>query len=126
MLTVAIPFCALTMHVPAFAQTSTATKIAVPTGSLDRALMAIGRQSGVQISYQSDLTGNARRVEGFSDAIDAESALRRVLHGSGLSHHFTDRNTVLIQRSAQVSRASYDGEASVSYTHLTLPTNREV
>ena len=111
MLTVAIPFCALTMHVPAFAQTSTATKIAVPTGSLDRALMAIGRQSGVQISYQSDLTGNARRVEGFSDAIDAESALRRVLHGSGLSHHFTDRNTVLIQRSAQVSRASYDGEA---------------
>lgn len=111
MLTAALPFWALSLAEPAAADTTNAATIAVPSGSLDRALMEIGRQSGLHISYQSALTRDAQRVEGFADADSADTALRRVLSGSGLTYHFTGDRTVLIQRMAQVSRGRNDDGA---------------
>ena len=75
-------------------QTSTAS-IAVPAGTLESALLALGQQANLKLVYASALT-KGKTTPGLSGELTPESAVEQLLSGTGLSFSFTDANTVRI------------------------------
>lgn len=77
-----------------FAQ-SAEISFSIPAGPLGGALAAFGRQSGLQVTYNSALADN-RRSAGVSGTLAPSDALARILDGSGLSYTFANASTVSI------------------------------
>lgn len=86
----------------AFAQSSRPSPnsprtFSIPAGSLANALVAFGRQAGVQISYVPAVAAGLT-TKGVSGSLIPDAALSQLLSGSGLSYRFTGAQTVLIER----------------------------
>jgi outer membrane receptor protein involved in Fe transport len=64
---------------------------------LRSALVEFGSQSGLQVSYPSELAGNLRSP-GVSGQLTPTVALQRLLAGTGLSHRFTGPTTVTLEK----------------------------
>lgn len=69
----------------------------IPAGPLSGALVAFGRQAGVQISYVPSVASGLT-TKGVSGSLAPDTALSQILSGSGLSYRFTGAQTVLIER----------------------------
>jgi len=83
----------------------------IPAGPLGTALMAWGRQAGVQISYLDATTGG-RTTPGLSSNLAPEEALARLLSGTGLHYSFTDaRSVVITAPGGRASGATAAGDA---------------
>lgn len=105
---------------PAMAQS---TAISVAAGPLEQALLSLGRQTGLRLSYASNLTAG-RTSGGARNAADAGEALSQVLRGTGLQYAFVDAVTVRI--SAADSALGALGEGSVLLDTVTLTGARGV
>ena len=88
--------CGATLQGPAAqAQQGSVVTVSVPAGSLESALLALGRQANLKLVYSSALTAG-RQTGGVSGQISSQSAVAQLLSGTGLSYSFTGANTVRI------------------------------
>ncbi|MDC7787771.1 TonB-dependent siderophore receptor [Rhodoplanes sp. TEM] len=72
-----------------------ATSFAVPAGPLSSALVAFGRQSGLQVSYAPEIaTGKASR--GVAGPLSPDGALERLLAGTGLLWRWANDTTITV------------------------------
>lgn len=67
----------------------------IPPGALSGALVAFGRQSGLQVTYLPQIA-SGKRSPGVRGPASPAAALARLLEGTGLSYSFTDAHTVQI------------------------------
>jgi iron complex outermembrane receptor protein len=85
------------------------TSFSVPAGPLNRALTALGRQAGLQVTFLASLT-TGKTSTGFSGSATREQALAKILQGSGLVYSFPNATTVAISSPvAGASNAPADG-----------------
>ncbi|MFC3691583.1 TonB-dependent siderophore receptor [Chenggangzhangella methanolivorans] len=70
-------------------------EIAIPAGTLEDGLLALGRQSKVRLLYASDATVGKRAKAVKADTF--ESALRELLEGTGLVYVYTAPGVVTVQ-----------------------------
>ncbi|WP_349043180.1 TonB-dependent siderophore receptor [Agrobacterium sp. SORGH_AS 787] len=89
----------LATHGRAAAQSRAQTSFSVPAGPMHRALTALGRQAGIQVTYLS-AAATGKTSPGFSGAATLEQALAAVLAGSGLTYSFPNATTVAIATAA--------------------------
>jgi iron complex outermembrane receptor protein len=80
---------------PLQAQASRTTTFDIPAQPLSQALMAFGRQSGMQIAVDS-ATVAGKTSAPVAGSMTAEQALRQLLAGSGLGYQFTSANAVTV------------------------------
>jgi outer membrane receptor for ferric coprogen and ferric-rhodotorulic acid len=73
---------------------------AIPSQPLASALALFGRQSGVQVSYPSDVAASVNSP-GISGAYSGEDALRALLNGTGVTYRFTGANSVTLERQTE-------------------------
>lgn len=107
--------CALILAGAAAAQTR---NFNVPSGELKGALDAYARQAGVQLVYKTeDVRGVSTR--GVHDAVDAETALRRLLEGTGLTVQRDSSGALAIVRQASQRTASNDEASTVDEVVVT-------
>ena len=76
----------------------------VPAGDLSAALVAFGRQAGVQVSYVPSAASGVATT-GVSGSFAPGAALAKILAGSGLSYRFVSPGSVLIEKPAAVAVA---------------------
>lgn len=88
----------MTAEKPAIAQTAETTYSIAP-GPLNQALAAFGRQSGIQVTYAPS-NATAKQSPGVSGRLSADTAIARILSGSGLSYSFTNSRTIVISPAA--------------------------
>ena len=111
--------CALILASAAAAQTR---NFDLPSGELKGALDAYAHQAGVQLVYKTeDVRG--LRTPGVRDAVDAETALRRLLEGTGLTVQRDSSGALAIvrqpvQRTALTEEASTVDEVVVTGSRL--------
>lgn len=84
----------------------------VPSGPLAQALVAFGRQAGVQISYVPSVASGLITT-GVSGSFAPGAALAQILAGSGLSYRFTGVQTVLIERPGSAPAVPVGGTLEV-------------
>ncbi len=85
----------------ALAQTSQAPagnqrSFSVPAGSLAPALVAFGKQAGMQVSYVPSIAAGLTTA-GVSGTLSTDAALSQLLAGTGLSFKMTGGKTVVIE-----------------------------
>ncbi len=80
---------------PLVAQASKTTTFDIPAQPLSQALMAFGRQSGMQIAVDS-ATVAGKTSAPVAGSMTADQALRQLLAGSGLGYQFTSANAVTV------------------------------
>ncbi|MDQ0839259.1 TonB-dependent receptor [Sphingomonas faeni] len=85
---------AITVSAPASAQNA-AIPVEVPAGSVEAALVQLGRQTGLQILFASGAV-EGRRNAPVRGRFSREDALRRVLRGTGLSARQTGPNSYVV------------------------------
>ena len=85
-----------------------ATSFAIPAGSLSAALTAFGQQSGLQVTFLSEIAAG-KISPGFQGQATNEQALDAILAGSGLSYSFTNAMTVAISESLDDPGGTIDG-----------------
>ena len=88
----------------ALAQTSQAPvanqrSFSVPAGSVSAALVAFGKQAGVQVSYVPSVAVGLTTA-GVSGTLSPDAALSQILAGTGLSFKMSGAKTVVIEGSA--------------------------
>lgn len=83
------------MGCAAQAQSSMQIAFDIPAGPLTRALVAFGKQSGTQVSYEA-VIANGKTSPGFRGTATREQTLAQLLQGSGLTYAFPDATNVLI------------------------------
>lgn len=69
---------------PLTAEAAEGRDLSVAAGRLDAAILQLGRQAGVSIALADPSLGHIR-VDGVSGRMDAETGLRRLLRGTGLT-----------------------------------------
>lgn len=79
------------------------TGFSIPGGSLDAALEALARQSGIQLLYAPELVAG-RRSEGLRGDLAPADALARLLRGTGLQAVAVNPRTFLLQRRPEKAR----------------------
>ncbi|MFV0293280.1 MAG: STN domain-containing protein, partial [Paracoccus sp. (in: a-proteobacteria)] len=121
MLSAALPLC-FAMSQRVGAETVVETAISVPSGALDDALLAIGRQFGTQIAYASEHTATPTLVEGFAETLSLDQALRRVLAEKGLSYRINADNAVVILPQDRMSLLEDGAEAEKDSVYLPMIT----
>jgi iron complex outermembrane receptor protein len=89
------------------------TTFSIPSGSLDEALTALGRQARLQITFDPALTAG-QKSNGLSGSFVAEDALQRLLAGTGIGHRFINATTVTLERQTtgtlNVAPATVEGQ----------------
>jgi hemoglobin/transferrin/lactoferrin receptor protein len=85
-----------------------ATSFAIPAGSLSAALTAFGQQSGLQVTFLSEIAAG-KTSPGFQGQASSEQALEAILAGSGLSYSFPNATTVAISEPIDDAGATIDG-----------------
>ncbi len=93
----------------AHAQSSVQITFDIAAGPLSRALVAFGKQSGTQVSYEAAIA-NGKTSPGFRGTATREQTLAQLLQGSGLTYVFPDaRNVLITQPRAQNRAGGNDG-----------------
>ncbi|MGH7020172.1 MAG: TonB-dependent receptor plug domain-containing protein, partial [Brevundimonas sp.] len=100
--------CALILAGAAAAQTR---NFDVPSGELKGALDTYARQAGVQLVYKTEDVRGVR-TRGVHEAVDAETALRRLLEGTGLTVQRDSSGALAIIRQTAQKTAWNDDQAS--------------
>src|SRR5690606_18876034 len=101
---------ALALAATATAQeAATVAAEAIPAQSLDRALNALSRQTGLQFVYDAQAAGNPA-TRAVPAGLPAEEALRRLLAGTGLRHRYLNAATVTIEAEAAPAAAPATGQ----------------
>lgn len=96
LMTTAISFGVIASPHVVFAQAAPkTTAYSIPPGSLNGALTAFGRQTGLQVTYLAAVA-SGKTSPGFSGSATREQALAQILKGSGLSYSFPNSGTVAI------------------------------
>ncbi|KAF1695186.1 TonB-dependent receptor [Pseudoxanthomonas jiangsuensis] len=105
---------ALALHAgTATAQDRAVASAAIPAQSLDAALDALSRQTGLQFVYAAQVAGQARS-RAVPAGLPADEALRRLLDGTGLRHRYLNPTTVTIEpATAQAAPASASAPAAM-------------
>lgn len=93
----AIPAAVLLPIPQAFAQASRQISFDIPAGRLSSALVAFGRQSGTQVSYEAAIAAG-KTSPGLRGTASREQAVAQLLRGSALVYSFPDSGSVLITR----------------------------
>ncbi|MEM9633668.1 MAG: TonB-dependent receptor [Pseudomonadota bacterium] len=108
----------LALTVSAHGQSTTAgsseqvgSAITIPAGSLEAALLRIGRQTNIRLVYPSDIA-RGKTTAGTSGAASPEEALASVLAGTGLVYRYTSANTVVLSDPAAGSGNLNDADGS--------------
>jgi len=78
------------------APASTQRSFSVPAGSLPSALVAFGKQAGVQVSYVPSIAAGLK-TSGVKGTLSTDAALSQLLAGTGLSFKMTGAKTVVIE-----------------------------
>jgi hemoglobin/transferrin/lactoferrin receptor protein len=91
----------LTLGGAALAQSAQAPAVSqrsfsVPAGSLASALVAFGKQAGVQVSYVPSLA-TGLQTSGVTGTLSTDAALSQLLAGTGLSFKMSGTKTVVIE-----------------------------
>lgn len=118
MLTGAVLACAPLVPMataPAWAQITT---INVPAGPLEPALLALGRQAGLTVAYDSNLTAG-RQSAGANGALTSQDALASVLAGTGISYVFTGPRTVRLSAPAMLTTDAPENAIVLDPVYLT-------
>jgi len=90
--------CAISLPVMALAQEQIAPRgYAIPAGPLAQALSALGRQSGLQVSFAPSVVMGLTSP-GFTGTGSVESAVAAVLANSGLDYVFSAEGAITIVR----------------------------
>lgn len=100
--------CALILAGAAAAQTR---NFDVPSGDLQGALDAYARQASVQLVYRTEDVRGVR-TRGVREAVDAETALRRLLEGTGLTVQRDSSGALAIVRQPVQKTTANDDHAS--------------
>jgi len=107
------------------AEAGATINFAIPAGNLDQALSRFGRQAGIQIAVNADLTGG-RHSPGLNGEHGIADGLRRLLTGSGLEAvrdgggEYTLRQTIpMASGEAVLSTITVSGKAPGSTTEGT-------
>ncbi|MEG2312140.1 STN domain-containing protein, partial [Brevundimonas sp.] len=100
--------CALILAGAAVAQTR---NFDVPSGDLKGALDAYARQAGVQLVYKTEDVRGVR-TRGVHDSVDAETALLRLLEGTGLTVQRDSSGALAIVRLPAQKTAWHDDQTS--------------
>lgn len=104
--------------VPAAAQqtapaaTPQVATISIPSGSLESALLTLGRQTNLRLLYRSEITAG-KTTRGVSGPLSPTGALSALLAGTGISFHFTGANTVSLETSAAGAADAGDGDSTM-------------
>jgi hemoglobin/transferrin/lactoferrin receptor protein len=80
----------------------------VPSGSLSQALTVFGSQSGLQVTYLSDVAAG-KSSPGFQGDASPQQALEAILAGSGLTYSFPNTTTVAISAPLNDAGATLEG-----------------
>jgi iron complex outermembrane receptor protein len=97
---------------PLEAQASRTTSFDIPAQPLAQALMAFGRQSGMQIGVDSTVVAGKISVP-VAGSMTAHQALGRLLSGSGLTYQFTSANAVTVSSAPVPAPASLPGSSTL-------------
>ena len=81
------------------AQGTAARHFEIPSGDLQAALLAFSQQAGLQLLYPAGLTAG-HRTQGVQGDYTPAQALDLLLAGTGISHRFTEANSVTLERAA--------------------------
>lgn len=92
----------------AYAQ-ATAQAIAVPPGSLTRALNSLAAQTGLQILFDASVA-EGKTTQGVNATLTPEQALKALLAGTGVDARFAGSNHVALQAETETSEAPADDE----------------
>ncbi|MDH6265949.1 iron complex outermembrane receptor protein [Rhizobium sp. SG_E_25_P2] len=84
---------------PAAGQVQENQRFSIPAGPLNKALIAFGRQSGLQVTYLGAVAAG-KSSNGFTGAATRQEALTSLLAGTGLVYTFPNAKTVAISPSA--------------------------
>jgi catecholate siderophore receptor len=94
----------------------------IPAGTLESVLISFQKVSGVEVVIPDD---NMRPISspGVVGRYSLDQALREILRGTGISHRFTDRRTVVLEihAAAESVEVRDDARLSVSSTKYTQP-----
>ncbi len=115
MLSVSTGAVLIMAHGAAVAQSVTPKSFSIPAGSLSQALAAFGKQSGLQVTYPSEIAAG-KKSPGFSGTGTREEVLAAILKGSGLSYSFPNGAT------AAISEPAGDGAAATLPGAIALDT----
>lgn len=96
----------------AAAPVSAVVSLSVPAGSLEAALISLGRQTSLRLIYPSEIT-RGKRTGGVRGTLAPQDALGRVLAGTGLAYRFTNANTVTIVDPTTASGAALGRDGSL-------------
>lgn len=102
---------------PAHAQAAEVS-FTIAAGPLNEALAQFGRQAGLQVTYQPSIAA-AKQSRGIVGRASPETAIARILSGSGLSYKFTNARTVAISR-AGASGVSGVADGSTQLETITV------
>ncbi|GLQ48045.1 ferrichrome-iron receptor [Dyella lipolytica] len=107
---------------PAYAAEQPAgTRFVIPAQALSTALIAFGKQANVQV-LTAGQTVEALRSSDVTGEFTAESALTRLLLGTGMTYAFVDARTVIVKpRAAESSQPAKAKSATASATATLLP-----
>ncbi len=107
------------------ALTSSAQRVfTIPEGPLSAALVAFGRQAGVQISYVPSIASGLTTT-GVSGSLTPNAALAQLLAGSGLSYRFSGARTVLIEKPGSGSAAGAAPAGAISLDTIDVQGNNQ-
>jgi hemoglobin/transferrin/lactoferrin receptor protein len=90
------------------AAASAGVEVSVPAGSLERGVLALGRQINLRLLYPSRLTAG-RSTAGVSGRMTPNQAVARLLAGTGLQYRFIGPATVQISDGAAAGGAAAGG-----------------
>ena len=94
----------------------------IPAGTLESVLISFQKVSGIEVVIPHD---NMRAISspGVVGRYSPDQALREILRGTGISHRFSDRRTVVLEIHAAAESVEVRDEArlSVSSTKYTQP-----
>jgi len=105
------------------AQTAVKKSFNIPAGSLSKALAEFGKQSGLQVSYPSELTAG-KSSAGASGSMTSAEALAAILGGSGLAYSFANGSTVSISAQSDAG-ATIDGAIALDTINVSAANPRE-
>ena len=97
---------------PQEAQASRTATFDIPAQPLSQALMAFGRQSGMQIAVDSAAVAGKTSAS-VAGSMTADQALRQLLSGSGLTYHFTSANAVTVAGAPVPAPAGVPGSSTL-------------
>ncbi len=101
----------VTIMAPMAAQAQTQMGlISIPPGSLENALLALGRQTDLRLVYRSEITAG-KRTRGASGPLSPSGALSALLAGTDISYRFTGASTVTLETVAPTA-ADGGGDAT--------------